>query len=225
MAVLSNPDIKKEIVAGRIQFDPPLEDRQFGEASVDLRIGFSFTKLNPISGRFSVAEGLAGLPDGAWTTVNLPETDEFGKRVPFTLDPGEFILAVTHEKITIPRHLIGFLEGRSTYARMGLSMHVTAPWIQPGWDNTPVILEIRNHGGLKIDLVPLIDRPCQLSFFRLSKPVPAKIAYGAKASDSYQGQSHPIKQAQKKAAKKVPMKPKKVTPSVAKKKRTTHKKS
>src|SRR5262249_43144926 len=50
-----------------------------------------------------------------------------------TAFPGQFVLALTYESIKIPKHLIALVEGRSTYARLGLSMHQTAPWIQPGW--------------------------------------------------------------------------------------------
>ena len=80
-----------------------------------------------------------------WETRELKERDNFGKIEQFDLDPGEFILAKTYESITIPKNLIALVEGRSTYARMGLSMHQTAPWIQPGW-NGPIILEIMNNG-------------------------------------------------------------------------------
>jgi hypothetical protein len=68
-----------------------------------------------------------------WATKELREKDEFGKRETFTLGPGEFVLALTYESIKVPKNLIALVEGRSTYARMGLSMHQTAPWIQPGW--------------------------------------------------------------------------------------------
>jgi dCTP deaminase len=117
--------------------------------------------------------------------------DNFGKIEQFDLDPGEFILAKTYESITIPKNLIALVEGRSTYARMGLSMHQTAPWIQPGW-NGPIILEIMNNGPLVITLTPLKDRPCQITFFELKSDVPADALYGTRPTDRYQGQSHPI---------------------------------
>src|SRR5262249_10237295 len=88
----------------------------------------------------------------------------------------------------------------STYARVGLSMHQTAPWIQPGWKG-PIVLEMMNDGPLDIELTPLIDRPCQLTFLKLNKALPKKLAYGSKAVDSYQGQSHPLKPQHKKGQK------------------------
>jgi len=196
--VLSQPDIRKAVRAGRISFDPPLLDNQWGEASVDLRLGSSFTKLKEIQGvKISVAGGLQSLGEsGFWQTVDVPEDDGFGNRNSITLRPNDFVLVPTYEKVKIPNNLIGLIEGRSTYARLGLSMHQTAPWIQPGWSG-PIILEIRNSGPLTIELTPLIDRPCQLTFLKLSRPLPKHLAYGAKISDVYLNQTHLIKQSRK----------------------------
>jgi len=70
-------------------------------------------------------------------------------------------------------------------------MHQTAPWIQPGWRG-PIVLEIMNNGPLTIELTPYFDRPCQLSFLRLSSPVPEGAEYGSPLADRYQNQKHPL---------------------------------
>jgi len=101
---------------------------------------------------------------GISNTDDLTAKDAFGNRRSFRLRPDGFVLAVTLEKIRVPRDMIARVEGRSTYARMGLSMHETAPWLQPGWDG-PIILEIKNNGPLTIELTPVVDMPCQLTFF------------------------------------------------------------
>ncbi len=178
-----------EVESGQLAFDPPLESSQYGEASVDLRLGFDFTKLNPADGAvFSVAGGLGLLgQSNLYSRRKLTLKDGMGDPEKFELRPGEFILALTHEKITIPNHLIGIVEGRSTYARVGLSMHQTAPWIQPGWSGQ-ITLEIRNSGPLHISLKPLLDRPCQLSFFRLTTPLGQDEAYGGQDGGKYQNQ-------------------------------------
>jgi len=194
--ILSQADLRKAVEKGDIVFSPSLEEKQWGEASIDLRLGFQFTKLRKCDGiKFSLADGLSTI--GAmqvWDTKELKPRDNFGKTEQFNLEPGEFILAQTYESITVPKHLIALVEGRSTYARMGLSMHQTAPWIQPGWTNTPIILEIMNNGPLEIILTPLRDRPCQITFFELTSDVPKEALYGARATDRYQGQTHPIDQ-------------------------------
>lgn len=80
--VLSQPDIRKAVKSGKIAFDPPLEESQWGECSVDLRLGRSFTTLKKIDGfKVSVASGLQGLGEtGFWQTSELTEFDEFDKR-------------------------------------------------------------------------------------------------------------------------------------------------
>jgi dCTP deaminase len=184
--ILSQKDIRKLVKEKKICFSPELEEKQWGEASVDLRLGRQFTVYRKeIRGvTLSVAEGLGSLGD-----LNLWETEE---RDNFDLIPGEMVLALTHESITVPNNLIALVEGRSTYARVGLSMHQTAPWIQPGWSG-PIVLEIANHGQIPIKLTPLIDRPCQLTFLQLKSPVPKSLAYGSRKTDTYKDQAHPLK--------------------------------
>ncbi len=191
--ILSRPALEKAVESGQIAFDPPVEGDQWGEASIDLRLGFGFTILEGLPGMtLSVAEGMQAISKaGFWKTKELRERDAHGKRESFTLEPGEFVLAMTHESVRVPNGLIGLVEGRSTYARLGLSMHQTAPWIQPGWSG-PIVLEIMNHGPLNIQLTPLIDRPCQLTFLQLSDELPQSMSYGSRPSDRYMDQTHPI---------------------------------
>jgi dCTP deaminase len=190
--ILSQMNLRDAVKSGEIGFDPPLEERQWGEASVDLRLGFSFTRLSGSkSTTVSLADGLGGLPTGFWTTKLLKERDEFGDPETLVLGPGQFVLALTHEKIRVPRNMIALVEGRSTYARMGLSMHQTAPWIQPGWSG-PIVLEMMNHGPFRIALTPLADRPCQLTFFELKTELPKDLGYGSRPTDRYQDQQHPL---------------------------------
>lgn len=188
--ILAQPEIREEVGKGTIRFDPPIEDRQWGEASIDLRLGYKFTKFRQAKNViFSMADGISALSEtGLYNEVELNHTDKMGKREQFILEPGEFVLALTHERIWIPRHLIGMVEGRSTYARAGLSMHQTAPWIQPGW-NGQITLEIRNSGQNRIALTPLMDLPCQLTFLKLSSEVPEKQGYGSRSGDVFQNQT------------------------------------
>lgn len=186
--ILSQPQIREAVKKGEIKFDPPLEERQWGGASVDLRLGRKFTKLMPASGAtFSMTKGLGVIADSCLWVEKTCTKDKFGEQETVKLNQNDFILALTHERVWIPKHLIAFVEGRSTYARVGLSMHQTAPWVQPGW-NGHITLEIRNSGPLKIELTPLEDMPCQLTFFQLTSAVPDKQAYGARATDAFQNQ-------------------------------------
>lgn len=194
--ILAQFELRKAVEDGHIGFNPTLEEIQWGEASVDLRLGFKFTcykAKEELAGlTFSAAKGLKVLGSmGISNTDDLEANDAFGKPRTFRLGPDEFVLAQTYESITVPKNMIARVEGRSTYARMGLSMHETAPWLQPGWDG-PIILEIKNSGPLTIELTPLVDKPCQLTFFQLTSELPKDIAYGATPTDLYQHQEHPL---------------------------------
>jgi len=187
--ILARQDIREQYDKGRIKIEPAPEEKQWGEASIDLRLGFDFTRLEKVEGvTFSVASGLGAIGKmNPYSRKRLAQKDAMGRPEKFELHPGEFVLALTHETVTIPPDLIGLVEGRSTYARVGLSMHQTAPWIQPGWSGQ-ITLEIRNSGPLVIALQPLLDRPCQLTFFQLTRELGADEAYGAQDGGKYQDQ-------------------------------------
>jgi dCTP deaminase len=153
--ILSQRELRAAVARAEIRFDPALDEKQWGEAAVDLRLGLKFTKLigNP-NVIFSMTRGIGAISaSGLYREEIFDIEDGFGKRRTYVLDPGEFILALTHEHVWMPRNLIAMVEGRSTCARVGLSMHQTAPWIQPGWDGQ-ITLEIRNGGPFRIELTP-----------------------------------------------------------------------
>lgn len=188
--ILTRKEIKAAVESGEIRFDPPLEDKQWGAASVDLRLGYKFTKIQPSDHKIPLAKGIKQI-SGLWYEETFDHTDRFGKRRAFCIEPEEFVLAQSYEHIWIPRNLIARVEGRSTYARVGLSMHETAPWLQPGWDGQ-ITLEIRNSGPLNIELMPLDDMPCQLTFMRLESELDPDQGYGSKPTDAFQHQTAPL---------------------------------
>jgi dCTP deaminase len=192
MSILTRNEIKEEVEKGTIRFDPPLQDRQWGDVCVDLRLGYKFTQLRPSKVEIPLAGGISGVSDtGLWREKTFKHKDEFDKRESFTIEPNEFILAQTLEHVWIPRNMIARVEGRSMYARVGLSMHQTAPWLQPGWHGQ-ITLEIKNSGPLHIKLMPFDDMPCQVTFMWLSKPLPEDQGYGLRPTDSFQNQSRPL---------------------------------
>ena len=186
---------RREIISalndGQIRFDPPISDNQIGETSIDLRLGHTFVKIRNQKGiTVSPSSGLSALR-GLFDTHKCPERDTFGRLSEFILEPADFILGVTYENVFLSNNIVGIVEGRSTYARLGMSMHQTAPWIQPGWEGQ-ITLEFLNAGPLRLNLVPGVDRPCQLSFMRLSSELTTAEAYGGKSADAYQAQKHPL---------------------------------
>jgi len=106
----------------------------------------------------------------------------------FILHPGEFVLGSTLERVTLPDDLVARLEGKSSLGRLGLLIHSTAGFIDPGWDGH-VTLELSNVANLPITIYPGM-KIGQLSFVQLSEP--AERPYGSAGIGSkYQGQRGP----------------------------------
>jgi dCTP deaminase len=109
----------------------------------------------------------------------------------YRLEPGGFVLAQTLEKVTIPNDLVGFVEGRSSYARVGVTIHVTAPKIDPGFCGH-ITLEMANFGQAPVELCAEEARPAQLMLFRISTPLGENHVYGSGPNDGFQHQNRPI---------------------------------
>ena len=111
--ILSRPEIREAVDRGEIRFEPPLGERQWGDASVDLRLGLKFAKFKKSDIIIPLAKGIKQISDtGLWHEETFPVHDNFGKRKSYVLEPDEFILAQTYERIWIPRNLIARVEGR-----------------------------------------------------------------------------------------------------------------
>ena len=117
--------------------------------------------------------------------VDLNEPIDFMKHVVvgidgYVLHPGEFILGVTEERVSLPDNVVGKIEGKSSLGRLGLMVHVTAGFIDPGFRG-PVTLEMKN-----LLQIPIVLRPgkkiCQLAFAYLAAP--AKNPYKGRYQDS-----------------------------------------
>ncbi len=151
--VLTRDAILQELESGRLVIDP-LERSQVGPASVDLTLGDEIRVIDA--------------PDAA-----IPIRDETDFRDytstrsldrPYVLEPGGTIHGITVERIHLPDDLCGFLEGRSRFARLGLMIHVTSAFVQPGVRNRQV-LEMSNVAGHPLELVRGV-RLCQIVLMR-----------------------------------------------------------
>lgn len=135
---MSDVDIKKAMKKGEIKIEP-IEEEQIGPASVDLTLDNVWWVMKKKT--FPV-----DLKKVEWE--ELMEKKVANKIV---LKPGEFCLGITKEKITLADNIIGRLEGRSRYARIGLSVHITSALVQPGVSNRQV-LEILNNAPFPVIL-------------------------------------------------------------------------
>jgi dCTP deaminase len=177
--VLSDRSIREEIAAGRIVIDP-FDEALVQPSSVDVRVGSAFRVFrNSRYPYIDVKEPMEDLTE----LVEVSDDDQ-----PFILHPGEFVLGSTLERIRLPDDLVARLEGKSSLGRLGLLIHSTAGFIDPGWDGH-VTLELSNVANLPITIY-FGMKIGQLSFVQLTEP--AETPYGAGALGSkYQGQQGP----------------------------------
>jgi dCTP deaminase len=176
VSVLSDGTIRGLVEDGRIvikPWDPSLVQ----PASVDLRLGDSFRVFH--NHRVSAIDLREGPPPTL--TEQVTATREDG----FVIHPGEFCLGRTEEWVELPDDVVARIEGKSSLGRLGLIVHATAGFIDPGWKGT-LTLELNNLTRVPIKLYPglLI---AQLSFMALDKA--AERPYGSEELGShYQGQ-------------------------------------
>jgi dCTP deaminase len=180
--ILSDKDIKKAIASGRVNIRCELSDVPFHihASSMDLRLGNTF-KLYEHS-RFAVLD-----PKQPESFMNNMRTVSVERGEPFIVQPGEFVLGVTCESITVPEDLVVRVEGRSSLGRLGIIVHSTAGFVDPGFTGT-ITLEISNLNRLPVALYPGM-RICQIAFEELSSP--AEMPYNKKPNSKYQGQVLP----------------------------------
>ncbi len=174
-SVLSDGTIRRLVEEGRIKIDP-WDPSKIQPASVDLRLGDSFRVFN---NHKVAAIDLRNPPDGLTEEVTIAEDEAF------VIQPGEFCLARTLEWVEIPDDIVARIEGKSSLGRLGLIVHATAGFCDPGWKGT-LTLELNNLTRIPIKLWPglLI---AQLSFMTLDAA--AERPYGSDGLGShYQGQ-------------------------------------
>jgi dCTP deaminase len=173
--ILSHADLVRAWRTRRITFDPDITLDQITLSSIDLHLGCEFAKLLPKPG-LTINPSLDDFdPAGLYTHEDLCQPDSLGRPQLFKLDPGEFVVAFTYEKIRLSTSLVASIEGRTRLARYGLAVHTTAPHIHPAFDG-PIALELHNIGPIPIQLRPRLDKICQLIIHELKSPVPLKLA-------------------------------------------------
>ena len=174
-SVLSDGTIRRLVADGRVVIDPWDPD-MVQPASVDLRLGGSFRVFH---------NHRAAAIDLAKPPTNLTEQITITDDEPFVIHPGEFVLGVTAEYVELPDDIVARIEGKSSLGRLGLIVHATAGFVDPGFKGT-LTLEITNLTRVPIKLY--VGLPiAQLSFMTLDAP--AERPYGSPELGShYQGQ-------------------------------------
>ncbi len=178
MSVLSDRSIREAIKAGRIVIEP-LDDELIQPASVDLRLDAAFRIFRNTSRPYV---------DVQQPVDDLTELVEIAPEEPFVIQPGSFCLGSTVETITIPDDIVARVDGKSSLGRLGLLVHATAGYVDPGWTGK-LTLELSNQSQMPIALYYGM-RIAQISFLEMTTPV--ERPYGsADLGSKYQGQTGP----------------------------------
>ena len=177
MTVFSDISIKRAIAEGRVAV-VPYDENLVQPSSIDIRLGNSFRVF-----RNHTSTCIDPKQPAQHLTDEIIVNDENG----FIVHPGEFVLGTTLEHISLPADIVARLEGKSSLGRLGLLVHATAGYIDPGFSGQ-VTLEISNIANLPIRLYPNM-RIGQISLHALTEA--AEKPYGAQGVGKYQGQTGP----------------------------------
>jgi dCTP deaminase len=180
---LSDRDIEKSLADGNIIIEPQPDISMISGVSVDIRLGNEFRVFKEHTAPYIDLSGPKPEMQKAMNSVMSDEiTIEDGEA--FFLHPGELALAVTYESVTLPDDIVGWLDGRSSLARLGLMVHVTAHRIDPGWSGQ-IVLEFYNSGKLPLALRPKM-KIAALNFETMSSS--ALRPYNKRDDAKYKGQ-------------------------------------
>ena len=180
---LSDGDIEQRLADGSIKIEPTPGPDAIAGISIDLRLDHRFRVFNNNSVTHLDLSGDRTQLERDIDRIMSKEI-EIEEGGALYVHPGELVLGATLEAVTVPADLVGWLDGRSSLARLGLMVHVTAGRIDPGWEGQ-IVLEFYNNGKQ-----PLALRPgmviCAMSFETLSSP--ALRPYNKRENAKYKGQ-------------------------------------
>ncbi len=181
MAILSDKTIKEYLEEGKIVIDPLKDEQQIQPSSVDMRLGDEFKVFKVIRKPYIDPKDEEDIAEYMESST-VPEGEAF------IIHPHEFALATTQEYVKVPDDLVARVEGRSSMGRLGVTMHVTAGYVDPGFEGR-ITLEISNIGAMPVALYPG-QRVCQLVFETMTTP--AELPYGhPKRNSKYMKQLKP----------------------------------
>lgn len=155
--MLSNEDIKKCLDNGQLVIKP-FNPKQIRAAGITLHLGSKL--LKPLAG---------SIVDVRKKTLPKYQEIEITLDKPYELKPQEFVLGETYELVTVGNQIGFFIEGRSTLARLGLTIVQTAMLVEPGHADRAVTLELANHGPNSILLYPKM-KISRVALYELKTP-------------------------------------------------------
>jgi dCTP deaminase len=149
---LCDQDIKKWILKKKLIITPAPSMKSICGATIDIRLS---NKFRIFKKSHNAIIDLKKSSRNIQYVLKKNMSDEIfiSNNKSFILKPKDFVLALTIEKIFMPTNLIGWLDGRSSLARLGLMIHMTSHRIDPGW-NGKIVLELFNAGNFILALTP-----------------------------------------------------------------------
>ncbi|BFI73595.1 dCTP deaminase, dUMP-forming [Nanoarchaeota archaeon] len=188
--ILNDRKIKEYIKSGKIVVDP-FDEEMIGPASLDIRLGYKFRVFKTID---KEVIDIKDYNDDIYTRIDTENyTIHVGKysdlyiikkdNIPIIIHPGEFILASVYEYIQLPNDIVGQIHGRSSIGRLGLIIHTSAGYIDPGYKGY-LTLEIINVNKIPIKLYPK-TKVAQIVFFDTE---PVEVSYSERKSSKYAGE-------------------------------------
>jgi dCTP deaminase len=154
--ILCDKDIKK--ILGSELIIEPFNEEQVSSSSVDLRLGHEF-RIFKHTGRTHID------PTDKTSSEEYTELHKINDSKPFTIHPGEFVLATTYERVSMPNNIVGSIDGRSSLGRLGIIIQ-TAAMVDAGFKGH-VTLELANIGKMPVNIYPQM-RICRMTLHKLS---------------------------------------------------------
>jgi dCTP deaminase len=173
--ILSHDALIESWKSKRIRFKPDITENQIKESSIDLRMGETATRINENPG-ITIRPAIS-VPLGLFRDEKIKNS--------LIIQPRELVIVFTKEHVSLPDDLCAHIEGRSSYARYGLGIHVTSPYINPLFHG-PIALELYNFFPNKLEVKP-DDKICQLIISQVTGHLPPEMA----KRGSYIGQKSP----------------------------------
>ena len=177
--VLSDGEILEAMESGELEISPPEGyDALVKSASVDMRLDPFIRVVRPEMIDHSEIIDPTTMVNVQSKIASCSEERQLFPDQPFVLEPGVLVIASTAERVTLSKSLMARIEGKSSLARFGIQVHLTAPKIDPGWSNK-ITLEIINLAQFRVSLSPMMEIAA-LIVERLGRP--AIQAYGGRFS-------------------------------------------
>ena len=171
--ILSDRDIREHIRLGKL-FIEDLKDERIRAGWVDLSLGNEFKVFKTTKHPYIDVR----------QPIDNTEGILLGDEETFMMHPGEFVLGHVKERVTIPDDLAAYVDGQSSLGRIGMVVHITAGFVDPGFSGR-LTLEMTNVGRLPVLIHPGM-KICKLIFFKLSSP--AEMPYNKRTDPKYLNQ-------------------------------------